>query len=177
MLHVHPHPLPNTSFLAEYARADAFTDCYTIDVGFTVSFAEFVEAFYTTRIFRLERLLLAALAFAPSTDSDAVDLANGSCDTFAVWKVEHRSISQILLRERSGRTRSWLMIESTDSVKAPSTRLYFGSALIPRLDRRTGEKRFGVLFTALLGFHRAYSRALLRAAARRLRARQHSTTA
>jgi hypothetical protein len=51
---------------------------------------------------------------------------------------------------------------------ASATGLCFGSAVIPRIDRVTGEKRFGTLFTALLRFHRAYSRPLLRATLMRL---------
>jgi len=62
------------------------------------------------------------------------------------------------------RTRSWLMVEPG----AASTRLYFGSGIVPRVDRRTGEKRMGPGFRALLGFHKLYSRALLATACARL---------
>jgi len=43
------------------------------------------------------------------------------------------------------------------------TRLYFGSAVIPATHARTGRKSLGFLFRAMLGFHKLYSRMLLRA--------------
>ncbi len=48
------------------------------------------------------------------------------------------------------------------------TRLYFGSAVVPKRDSKTGEPRLGTGFRALLGFHQLYSVALLRAARRAL---------
>lgn len=57
------------------------------------------------------------------------------------------------------------------SVPAPdhqSTRLFFGSAVVPIIDRRSGEARMGPVFQALLGFHKLYSRILLRATVTRL---------
>lgn len=48
------------------------------------------------------------------------------------------------------------------------TRLHFGSAVVPGRDRKTGALGLGLGFEALLGFHKRYSVALLRAARRRL---------
>ena len=48
------------------------------------------------------------------------------------------------------------------------TRLYFGSAVVPRRSARAGKPSLGPLFSALLGFHKLYSRILLRAARSRL---------
>ena len=48
------------------------------------------------------------------------------------------------------------------------TRLYFGSAVVPVKDARSGRPRFGLPFRALLGFHKLYSRVLLGAAVFRL---------
>ena len=48
------------------------------------------------------------------------------------------------------------------------THLYFGSAVVPKTNAKTGTREMGFAFHALLGFHRAYSRALLRAARSRL---------
>lgn len=161
--------LPPASLLVPLHTHGAFTDCYCIEINGAVTQAEFVEVFYTSRLFKLERFLLRWIALKPSTDIQAKELAIGVRSDFAVWCVERRVENQLLLAERSGRTKSWLMTESLASPGAPPlTRLYFGSALIPRVDRGTREKRFGVLFAALLGFHRAYSRALLRAAASQL---------
>jgi hypothetical protein len=48
------------------------------------------------------------------------------------------------------------------------TRLYFGSAVVPVHSLKRGRTSLGPVFTALLGFHKLYSRVLLRAAERRL---------
>jgi hypothetical protein len=131
-----------------------------------VSHAEFVEAFYTGGLFKVERFLLRVLISKPSTDLQARQLAAGELDEFAAWRVEARAVDQLLLRAVDGRTRSWLMVSAAD---VPGhTRLYFGSAVLPMANKATGEAKFGMLFHALLRFHNWYSRALLRAAAKRL---------
>ena len=48
------------------------------------------------------------------------------------------------------------------------TRLYFGSAVVPVANAGSGEDSIGFAFRALLGFHKLYSRVLLRSAAARL---------
>jgi hypothetical protein len=70
------------------------------------------------------------------------------------------------LRDFLGNTRSWLMVEPRQD--GGVTRLYFGSAVVPRTDRRTGQRRLKRRFRVLLGFHERYSRALLAAARARL---------
>jgi hypothetical protein len=47
------------ALLAKYAQGGNYTDCYTTKVARPVSHAEYVEAFYTSALFKLERLLLA----------------------------------------------------------------------------------------------------------------------
>ena len=129
-----------------------------------MSQADYVAAFYTTWLFKLERVILAALVNKPSTDDEARVLARGERDGFAAWSVEGRVGNQLLMCDYQSRTRSWLMVEPG----AASTRLYFGSGIVPRIDRETGEKRMGPGFRALLGFHTMYSRALLAVARNRL---------
>jgi hypothetical protein len=51
---------------------------------------------------------------------------------------------------------------------APTTLLYFGSAVLPRKSRGAQTQNMGWVFHALLGFHRLYSRLLLSAAKRRI---------
>ena len=83
--------------------------------------------------------------------------------------MEAREDDQLLLCAVDGRTRSWLMVSTTDV--SGGTRLYFGSALLPGRktgNGSTGKPEMGFVFKALLGFHNFYSRALLSAAARRL---------
>lgn len=48
------------------------------------------------------------------------------------------------------------------------TQLYFGSAVVPTKSGSGGMQRMGLLFSALLGFHKLYSRVLLTSARSRL---------
>jgi hypothetical protein len=157
--------LPDDALLRKYLFAGAYADCYATEVEKHVSHAEYVEAFYTTAVFKLERLLLGWFAGRPSTDLQARELARGSLDAFAAWTVEGRSPGQLLLSDATGRTRSWLMIASINNC---GTRLYFGSAVIPATHARAGNKSLGFLFGALLGFHKLYSRILLLASSKML---------
>ena len=157
--------LPEGSLLRRYAGGDGYADAYATETDRRVSFETFVESFYATWLFGLERVVLTVVG-RPSNAAQARALAHGESDRFAAWTVEARTDSQLLLADDTGRTRSWLMCEV---LAGGGTRLYFGSAVVPRVDPQTGERRMGTGFRALLGFHRQYSRALLGAAARRLR--------
>lgn len=152
--------LPAEALLARYRRGGGYTDCYSARVAAPVAHAVFVQAFYTSWLFRLERRLLAWRSL-PSTDAEAAELASGHRDTFAAWRVEARGADQLLLCDLSGRTRSWLMTR-TDGT------LYFGSAVVPAPDRPAGAPALEFPYRQLLGFHRLYSLALLRAAAARV---------
>ena len=166
---IQSYPIPTNALLSKYADAGAYTDCFATDIVQTVSHAEFVEVFYTGRLFKLERFLLRVLLSKPSTDLQVRQLAAGELNEFAAWRVEARAEDQLLLCAIDGRTRSWLMASTTDVPS--STRLYFGSALLPGRktgNASTGKPEMGFVFKALLGFHKLYSRALLSAAARRL---------
>ena len=158
--------LPPESLLQSYREAGAYTDCYSIEITAAVAQADYVEAFYTTWVFKLERQLLAWFIARPSTDAQAKALARGDTDTFAAWHVEGRTADQLLMCDLNARTRSWLMTGPGDG--GGGTRLYFGSAVVPTIDRRSGQPAMGFIFRALLGFHRIYSRVLLRAAVSRL---------
>ena len=158
--------LPTDALLAEYENEGAYTDCFTTDIPRTVSHAEFVEAFYTGRLFKLERWLLHVFLSKPSTDLQARQLALCELNEFAAWRVEARAEEQLLLRAMDGRTRSWLMVSATEV--PGGTRLYFGSAVVPVRNASTGKSEMGFVFKALLGVHKLYSRALLSSAARRL---------
>lgn len=157
-------PPPPDSLLGLLARErGAFADAYSLQFPRAVTLAEFVEAFYTTPLFKAERAILT-LARRPSTDADARAVARGEGRRFAAWTVQARERHELLMHEDTGATRSWFKAEPI----AGSTVLWFGSAMVPRRRGPGGEPRFSWLFHALLGFHRAYSRALLAAAARRL---------
>ena len=151
-----------------YLREGAYVDCYSVDLPGQVSQARFVEAFYTTPLFKLERAILALAVNRPSTDAQAAQLGQGRLNAFAAWAVEQQSDRQLLLCDLHGRTRSWLMALPRDGPAGASTRLYFGSAVVPVASRGQGKPTLGAVFGLLLGFHKRYSKVLLRAARSRL---------
>jgi len=155
--------LPASALLRRYVYAGAYADCYMTQLPTLISLPEYVEAFYTTAVFKLERLILQWLVARPSSDPEARRLAHGEVDSFAAWSVEARAPDQLLLCDFQHRTRSWLMVAPAES----GTRLYFGSAVTP-VRAPSGEPTLGFTFNALLGFHKLYSRILLRAASSRL---------
>ena len=148
---IQSRPLPDGTLLDSYRRNGAYADCYATDIAGEVSHSRFIEAFYTPRVFKLERWILGLAVSRPSTDAQAGQLA--------------RRENELLLCDLHGHTRSWLMTESLDG---GGTRLYFGSAVVPSRDPRTGVTRMGSGFRALLGFHKLYSGILLGAARARL---------
>lgn len=156
--------LPADALLAAYRERGAYTDCYIATLPQPLTLAAFVDAFYTTPLFKLERLILALAVKRPSSDFDARQLAVGQRDSFAAWRVEARRADQVLLADMTGRTRSWLMVTPEPG---GGTRLHFGSAVLP-VSRGDGAPRMGLAFRALLGFHKLYARALLWSAWRRL---------
>ena len=165
---IRPCKLPSDALLNRYLASGAYADCYVTEVALRVSHAEFVEAFYTTTVFKLERLILRAFVSRPSTDAQAGQLARGELSSFAAWSVEGRAPNQLLLSDVSGRTRSWLMVAVSEKPDPVRTRLYFGSAIVPLRSLHTGKTSLGPVFSALLGFHKLYSWVLLRAARHRL---------
>lgn len=164
---IHAGELPPPALLARYG-ATGYADCYWTDVPARVSQAQYIEAFYTTPLFRIERLILRWFVARPSTDAQARQLARGERADFAAWTVEARTADQLLLCDFLGRTRSWLM----SAPQGQGTRLYFGSAVVPRGTTPSGKPAMGVSFDLLLGFHQLYSRALLGAASGRLSVRR-----
>ncbi len=151
---------PAGALIARY-DGSGYTDCFVATVPGRVTQAAYVEAFYTSWLFKLERLVLALLVAKPSSDADARALAAGEGDRFAAWTVEAREPDQILMCDFMGSTRSWLMT----APDGEATTLCFGSAIVLR--RGTGRPSPG--FRALTPFHRLYARALLRAAIGRLK--------
>jgi hypothetical protein len=161
-------PVPAASLLGALVQSGCYGDCFTATVPGEFTHAQFVEAFYTSAWFKAERVVLRWLAASPSTDAQARELGAGARDRFAVWHVAQRAPNQILLTDRTGRTSSWLMAEHWQVDGSASTRLYFGSAIHPRRNTANGKPQFSWVFHALLGLHEAYSRRLLRSAARGL---------
>lgn len=170
---ISPCDLPEGALLHSYRGQGAYADCYVTDVAWPVSQSEYVEAFYTTAVFKMERLLLRWLASRPSTDLQARQLARGELRSFAAWSVEEQTPDQLLLCDFAGRTRSWLMaVPLGNDDPSAGTRLYFGSAVVPVVSARSGQATLGLAFRSLLGFHKLYSRILLHAASSRLARRR-----
>jgi hypothetical protein len=165
----HPTPVAATaplagSLLAAYAARGEYTDCFQVRWPGPVSLPEFVEAFYGSPLFRLDRWLLAQLARSPSSRSDLHALAEGRADRFALWRVEARRFDEIMLA--AGATRSWLGVSPDAQEPRHRVTLRFGSAVVGHRGRPPGR-----LWRATLGLHLWYSRVLLGAAARQLRHR------
>jgi len=165
-------PLPEEALLSRYrppkVESGHYTDCFSIMYPGRIDLDAFVTAFYTTPLFRSERLVLR-LAGIRSDDLDIAAMLRGERTGFAAWTVEDQSENQLLMTDLAGRTRSWFM---TSPTREYGTRLYFGSAVIAR--QRQG---LPVSYRLFLGLHRLYSRLLLRAAVRRLRAGRTGTAA
>lgn len=159
--------LPDGALLARYRdMPGAYTDCFTAPVGREVSASEFIEAFYTTWLFKCERFVLFLIGRG-CTDADARALAIGKVDKFAAWTVEGRADRQLLVCDFAKLTRSWLMVGSRRDGLA-GTQLYFGSAVVPRAKDKAGNPRPSAAFRLLQPAHAFYARALLRAAARKI---------
>ena len=156
--------LPPESLLRKYAVPGTYTDCFYTDIPGDILHPLFVFAFYTSWLFKLERLVLKWFFAKPSTDSEAMELAVGEIEEFAAWQVEGRIEGQLLLSDFRGRTRSWLMVATGSDETRRTTRLYFGSAVTPVVDRETGQESLGTGFKLIIGLHRIYSRLLLLAA-------------
>jgi hypothetical protein len=172
---VHKSELPDDALLAEYVLGNNYTDCYVTETASEVSQAEYVTAFYTTTLFKIERLILRWLVRKSSSDAQAQQLADGERDTFAAWYVEKRSEDQLLMCDFRDKTRSWLMVSRM--TEGSGSRLYFGSAVVPDYNEKTGASSRGLAFKLLAGFHKFYSVALLYSAKSRLEAQKETDVA
>ncbi len=168
MFSIHKSTQPKAGLLNIYVNKGAYTDCFVTEVDGVISFEQFVIAFYTTKLFKLERLILKWLVAKPSTDEQVDKLARGEATHFAAWRVEDKSENQLLLCDYQGKTRSWLMVEVIENNNQPVTRLYFGSAVVANKNNPKGEIKFDWIFRLLSGFHTLYSILLLASAKFRL---------
>lgn len=161
--------LPGNALLSAYShKPGCYTDCFVTDFDGDIDLSAYVFAFYTTSLFKLERVILKVALSEPSMDHQARQLADDQTDRFSAWTVERRTEDQLLMCDRSGRTRSWFMVQPNPDGSQKKTRLCFGSAVVPVPHGTSGAEKLGFGFSALLGFHKWYSRALLSAARSRL---------
>ncbi len=155
--------LPEGALLQEFADRGEYTDCFVASVAADVTFPEYVESFYTTTLFKLERHILKWLVSKPSTDDDARRLSRNEIHEFAAWTEYRRSDNQLVMMDFRQQTCSWFMLAPQDS----GSLLYFGSAVMRNRETEQG-KKLKWTYRSLLGFHRLYSRALLQGAVRRI---------
>ena len=96
-------PVTEDSLLRTYRgdkhpeRWGHYGDCFAVSVGRAVTLGEFVLAFYTSPVFRVERWILRVVAGAASTDGEARALEEGRRQAFAVWTVGARTVDQLLM--------------------------------------------------------------------------------
>lgn len=155
-------PLPPGALLQEFVDSGEYTDCFDACVDGTVEFPLYVESFYTTWLFKAERLVLR-LASLPSTDAEARQVARGERQAFAAWNEHARADNQLVMMDVRGQTCSWFMV----SPDAAGSRLYFGSAVMRKKVTPNG-RELKWSYRVLMGLHRFYSRALLSAARSRI---------
>lgn len=166
---VEQQPVPNDALLRTYRGGNRpelwghYQDCFAVRVDRAVTLSQWVVAFYTSPVFRIERFILRLLAKAPSLDQQAQDVVEGRRETFAVWVVGARTTDQLLMCDRYGKTRSWFRVVPQGT---GGTLLQFGSAVAAR---RTadGAAVMSGRFKALLRFHKRYSILLIGAARNR----------
>lgn len=155
-------PLPADSLLALHNGADAYHDCFTVDLPRGVTLPEYITAFYNSPAFRPERWVLHLIGKG-SNAVDVAALAAQQAQGFAAWSVEARTETEIFLKDFQDRTCSWLAVEelaTTAPTIASQTRLYFGSG-VKRPDTP--------IFRALMPVHRWYAKTLLSSAAKALK--------
>lgn len=159
--------LPYDALSRHYKDNGDYVDSFATDVDSVITHEQFVRAFYTAWPFKLERTFLAVAILRPSSDAQAAQLATGTRRKFSAWDVEARTANQLLMCDYQKKTRSWLMVTPIVLDGEPGTRLYFGSVVIAAIRKANDTPRLSLGFSALMGFHKVYSKVLLRAAAAR----------
>ena len=153
--------VPQDALLQAYVGQGAtYTDCFEVMSPHAVILPDLIEAFYTTWLFRLERLVLTVAMRRRISDAEVRALAQGASE-FAVWRVEGRDDAQIMLRDRAGHTGSYLAVSGKEG---GVTRLLFGSVVLAPPGQPLGR-----MVRLLIPLHRLYAKSLIRLAERKLR--------
>jgi len=166
MAKIQKSALPEAALLQKYhGKAGHYTDCYYSELPKDIELEDYVRCFYQGRLFGIERFILKVVVKKPSDQAQLDNMLAETSDRFAAWTVESRTGDQLLMCDYQKRTRSWFM---TEPLGNETTRLYFGSAVVPVDYLDKVEKVAPFIFHALMPFHKLYSRLLLSSAARRL---------
>lgn len=159
--------LPEGSLLERYLTCEGcYTDCFSIEVNGPTNLAAYIDAFFDSWVFRIERRVLTLIGKGPATKHDVAALATGDAERFAAWTVTGRDDTQLLMTVPDTPIRTWLRV-LPDTHRSHGVRLYFGSALVPPTPKDGAPARLPPVFRCTMGFHRLYSQVLLDAAARR----------
>lgn len=167
MMTIRECDLPPDALLRRHDRDNGHVDCFQVEAPGRIELGHYVEAFYTTSLFKAERTILS-LAGHPSTDAEASMLVGGQSTRFAAWTVEGRDEDQLLMRDTTGRTRSWFHVSRTTTENPERTMLYFGSGVTAVSTGKSGSMSLGPAFRILMPVHMFYSRALLAATLRKI---------
>jgi hypothetical protein len=136
-------PVPTDALHIRYRNEGGYIDCYRTEIDRLVSLNQFIEAFYTSPLLKVERFILRWLVSKPSRDDEASQLARGEIDYFAAWTTETRTESQLLMRDYQGMTLSWFKVEAHH--------LYFGTAIVATKQRGVGQAtQIPLMFRATL---------------------------
>jgi len=166
--------IPTHSFMQPFTEIEGCSaDAFKSSVEFPVALEEFIQAFFGSTAFQMERTLLKIMGKPYVSPADIKALAAGQQAQFAIWQVKERSDHEIMLKVGDGPIRSWLMVLPEQNGK---TSLYFGSAVLPQGKTKNGTPQIGFLFRTLIGFHNFYSRLLLNSAIKKL-IQTHTKTA
>lgn len=84
--------LPAGVLLRRCRKPGFYTNCFCADIPFRVSQEQFVLAFYSTALFRLERFILKWVVSKPSTDEQAAALASAKADEFMAAESASRGV-------------------------------------------------------------------------------------
>ncbi len=150
------------------ARAQTHLDCFSSELDGTLSLETYVQAFYTSWLFRAERFVLNRLKL-PSTDDDLQNLLYGDRRSFAAWTIEQRTDTELLMCDVARKTKSWFMVEPVADSSTARTVVYFGTVVVATPHRQTGKPDLGAVFRVFMPAHLLYGRSLLVTACSRLR--------
>ena len=173
VMSLHSGSAPEGALIRRYTtNPGGYSDRFYVDIPADVTLSDYILAFFSTPIFRMERLILNLVPSGRSNEQCVLDLASGTGDKMAGWKTEKRDENQLLLAVGDGPIRTWLMVQGTQSSETTptkTTRLYFGSAVLPTSMTKDGHPKLAIVFKLFSGLHIFYSRLLLWWAARDLR--------
>ncbi|MEO0665459.1 MAG: hypothetical protein AAFY97_06945 [Pseudomonadota bacterium] len=147
--------IPDGSLIARYKGQGNHVDAYVASTARYVDLPTYIAAFFSTSVFRAERLLLS-ISGKQSSDDQVADLAAGRGEHIAAWKVEERSANELLLEATGTPIRTWLAVEPD------GTALWFGSVVLAK------KGRIPLLARVMMPGHALYSRILLSAALRQV---------